>query len=82
MHYSDTEEIVLHLMKKLRDNNYDVYLNGHEHMMNYAHAPDSIYKEPKVETEAVSIVEKVMNIWTRYEGTCYKNMEYFPNWST
>jgi len=59
MHYTDTEMIVTHLMPLLKEHGYDVYFNGHEHMMNYAHAPDSLFKESKAESEAISLWQRI-----------------------
>ena len=79
MHYADTEMVLLHLLPKLKQHGYDVYFNGHEHMMNYAHAPDSIYDEPKIESEAISFFEKIYDVvFDRLlKKKCYNGYEWF-----
>ena len=80
MHYDDTETIVTNLMPLLKQHNYDVYFNGHEHLLNYAHAPDDLFKEPTYETEIISWYEKIMNlIYDKDKKTCHNNFEFFPN---
>jgi len=51
-HYSDNQGIIDHFLPMALANDYDVYFNGHEHLLNYAHVPKSgdlkdYVKEPK-----------------------------------
>ena len=82
MHYTDTESIVTQLMPLLKEHEYDVYFNGHEHMMNYAHAPDSIFTEPIIESEIISAYQRFRNIFiNKDKDNCFKNFEFFPNFN-
>lgn len=78
MHYDDTEDIITTLMPLLKEHEYDVYFNGHEHQMNYAHAPDKIFEETKIETEAIAWYEKLANLVINHQKkSCFANFEYF-----
>lgn len=37
--YPDFANIVLNYLPMLQDHKFDVYLNGHEHVISYAHYP-------------------------------------------
>jgi hypothetical protein len=83
MFYADTEMALLHLMPKLKEHNYDVHFNGHEHQMNYAHAPDSIFNEPKIEQEAISFFDQIYDgvmdlLWKKNCKTGYEWFAQMP----
>jgi len=59
----DTEMVIVHHMPLLKKHGYDVFFAGHEHIMAYSHAPDSIFDESKTETEAIDIFNQLMNVW-------------------
>jgi hypothetical protein len=78
MHYDDTEDIITTLMPLLKEHNFDVYFNGHEHQMNYAFAPDKLFEETKKETETISFYEKLANLVINHmKKSCFSNYEYF-----
>jgi len=42
VHYLDYDSIISDFLPRLKEANYDVYLNGHEHTMNYATTPHNL----------------------------------------
>lgn len=39
LHYPDSSMLKNDYLTKLKSNNYDVYFNGHEHLLNHAAIP-------------------------------------------
>lgn len=58
-------------LTKLKSNKYDVYFNGHEHLLNHAAIPLS-----EIEEEQPNVFE---NMWDEESPSCLDDLELFPN---
>lgn len=70
LHYPDSSMLKNDYLAKLRSNNYDVYFNGHEHLLNHAAIPlGEVEEQPNV----------FENMWDEQSPGCLEDLELFPN---
>jgi len=74
----DHESLIAEFLPRLRQNDYDVFFAGHEHMTNYAYSPK---EEPVIQTEATAVYDILANliVHEKHEQGCFSDYEWFPN---
>ena len=78
LHYNDYGSILDNFLPLLRKYKYDIFLNGHEHQMNYAYTSQLEYDQNFDEVDFETDLHVKTHLRNMLKHKCYDKVEIFP----